>query len=153
MRFEPVYLPEDLRLHSPASAESTTTAATRATILLVEDDWQVRRVMERVLDRRGFRVVAASRGVDAVHVSDELLSEVDLLVTDVAMPGLDGPAVARALAARKPGLRALFVSGYADPAVVAESVAAMGGDFLTKPYTPDVLVARIRRLLASGPRL
>ena len=124
-------------------------AAPLATILLVEDDWQVRRLTERVLTRSGYRVLAAASGDEALQLSDAALAEVDLLVTDVVLPGLDGPSLVRLLAERKPDLRALLVSGYADPRLVAEAMNDIRGGFLQKPYTPDVLVGRIRELFAA----
>jgi DNA-binding NtrC family response regulator len=120
-----------------------------ATILLVEDDWQVRQLTERVLARHGYRVLAAASATEALELSDAMLAEVDLLVSDVGLPGLDGPSLVRILVRRRPGLRALLVSGYADPALIAEAVRDVPGGFLQKPYTPDVLIGRIRELCAA----
>ena len=125
------------------------SAAPQVTILLVEDDWQVRRLTERVLLRHGYRVLAAASATEALELTDATLAEVDLLVSDVGLPGLDGPSLVRILVQRRPGLRALLVSGYADPALIAEAMRDVPGGFLQKPYTPDVLLGRIRELFAA----
>jgi two-component system cell cycle sensor histidine kinase/response regulator CckA len=116
------------------------------TILLVEDDRQLRALMTRILERNGFHVVAASRGDEALAIGDDELATVALLITDVVMPGADGPTVVRELSARRPGLRHLFVSGYAEATMLDQGLT-VGAAFLAKPYTPDVLLARVRELL------
>jgi CheY-like chemotaxis protein len=120
-----------------------------ATILLVEDDRQLRWLMERVLTKKGYLVKSAAGGDEALELSAGDLAGVDLLVTDVVMPGLTGPAVAQALRKRRPGLRALFVSGYAQDAIQEQGLLDVSGSFLQKPYTPDMLIERVERLLAD----
>jgi CheY-like chemotaxis protein len=136
---------------APIAAQATMhegTPESRPTILLAEDDRQLRGLMERILTRSGYRVLTAARGDEALGVSDADLATVDLLVTDVVMPGADGPTVALALEARRPGLRTLFVSGYAESFVLQQGLRP-GAAFLAKPYTPEVLLARIRDQLAT----
>ena len=124
-------------------------AGPAATVLLVEDDGQIRPLMERILTGNGFRVIAAARGDEAIAVDDETLAAVDILVTDVMLPGADGPTVARALEARRPGLPHLLVSGYVEASVIWPDRPA-GASFLAKPYTPEALIARIREILAMA---
>jgi DNA-binding response OmpR family regulator len=107
--------------------------------------------MTRILERGGYRVLSAARGDEALAITDDNLATIALLVTDVVMPGADGPAVARELSARRPGLRHLFVSGYAETAMLDQGLK-VGASFLPKPYTPDALLTRIRELLAADEK-
>jgi PAS domain S-box-containing protein len=141
----PVLLPPPAAI---AVDTATSSVPTQPTILLAEDDRQLRGLMERILTRHGYRVLTAARGDEALAISDADLTRVELLVTDVVMPGADGPTVALALEARRPGLRTLFVSGYAESFVLQQGLRP-GAAFLAKPYTPEVLLARIQDQLGD----
>lgn len=109
--------------------------AGRGTALLVEDDGAVRDLIARHLARLGFQVLVARDGAEALRLARERGGQpLALLVTDVVMPGLSGPRLARALAEERPGLRTLFVSGYARDAETLREVLDSGARLLGKPF-------------------
>ncbi len=112
-------------------------------ILLVEDEIEVRRLLAEQLRRHGYRVTEAESGERALDSLESV--KPDLLITDVVMPGLSGPELARACRIRLPDLRVLYVSGYADTGIHS---LEDGAAFLSKPFAERVLLARVRRLLA-----
>ncbi len=116
------------------------------TVLLVEDDEGVRRVATDILRRQGYRVFAARGPAEAVALADGL-PELDLLVTDVVMPEMGGRALAEQIAALRPGVRVLFMSGYTDDAIVRHGVLEAEMEFLQKPLTPESLARRVREVL------
>jgi CheY-like chemotaxis protein len=119
------------------------------TVLLVEDEDNVRRFLVTALKNHGYRVVHASGGEDAIRVSGEFADRIDLLITDVAMPAIRGPELARRLRAQHSELRVLYISGYADPP--AEESADFGPDshFLQKPFEQRVLLQAVREALGE----
>ena len=121
------------------------------TVLLVEDEEQVRDITTRLLEVLGYRVLGAENGQDALRIF-KASPEIDLLMTDVVMRGLSGREVAEALLAQQPGLKVLFQSGYADDAVVRWGVLQAQVAFLKKPFTLEVLARKIREIL-DGPLL
>jgi PAS domain S-box-containing protein len=121
-------------------------------LLLVEDDAAVRGLSRRVLAAHGYRVLEATDGPDALRVGAEHAGVIDLLVTDVIMPGLSGREVADRLTRQRPGLRVLFVSGYTDDTLAPHRVLGVDGAFLPKPFTPDMLARKVRELLDRGRR-
>ncbi len=118
------------------------------TILVAEDDRQVREVVVQALARAGHMVIEAADPSDALATSAERLRSLDLLVTDIVMPGIRGDEVARRLRARRPDLRVLFMSGY-----TGEDFAGGGEDpatgFLAKPFSPGALLDAVDGLLAA----
>ena len=120
-------------------------------ILLVEDDPLVRDVTVGALEGAGYRVLVASDGDAALGIVETGSAKPDLLVTDVVMPGLGGRAVADRLRRREPGVRVLFLSGYAPEAPFHAAEFEPGMGFLAKPYTPTILLDRIRKLLDATP--
>jgi two-component system cell cycle sensor histidine kinase/response regulator CckA len=134
---------------SPASAAADRERAAAGgdeLVLLVEDDDTVRRVTARVLSGKGYRVVTARDGVEALHVLERLDRSPDLLLTDVVMPNLDGAELAARVIARHPRTKILFSSGYIDESITLRGVSS-GSAFLQKPCSPAVLVARVREML------
>jgi two-component system cell cycle sensor histidine kinase/response regulator CckA len=95
-------------------------------------------------------VVSAGSGDEALALRDSHASEIDLLVTDIVMPGLTGPQVARAFRAVRPRLPVLFMSGYADEVVAHDGMQAAEGAFIAKPFTPAAFLAKVRALLPPG---
>jgi two-component system, cell cycle sensor histidine kinase and response regulator CckA len=121
------------------------------TILLVEDDATVRRLARRVLDRRGYRVLEAASGADALKVWEAERRGVHLLLTDLVMPGgMSGHDLARELCARQPALKVIYTSGYSDDIVNRRLQLDPGSDMLQKPYAADQLATVVRRCL-DGP--
>ncbi|HXQ44583.1 MAG TPA: GAF domain-containing protein [Acidimicrobiales bacterium] len=116
-------------------------------ILLVEDEEELRRLAVRELDRRGYAVVVASGGAEALEVARSLDGRIDLLVTDVVMPGMSGVELAARANELWPLLPVLFVSGHLDEGSVGRQRMAEDADLLAKPFTPDQLGHRVRQAL------
>jgi CheY-like chemotaxis protein len=117
------------------------------TILLVEDEGGVRELAARSLRSRGYHVLAATDGVDALRTIDGTGVRLDLLLTDVVMPRLGGPELVATLRPRYPDLKVLFMSGYTDDAMVRRGIRDAGAAFLQKPYTPHGLAQKVRDVL------
>jgi len=122
------------------------------TILLVEDEEAVRAVIRKMLLANGYAVLDARHGRDALQVAARHRGTIDLLVTDVVMPEMGGRELAERLAAQRPELRVLFISGYTSDEVLRKGVGTEGA-FVQKPFTSDVLLRSIRARLADpvGP--
>jgi CheY-like chemotaxis protein len=116
------------------------------TVLLVDDEPTIRKVLQRVLERAGFCVLIASNADEAIVAAAEHAGAIDLLVTDVVMPATDGTELARLLCERYPELRVLFVSGYPGGGVKGQSVPP-SAEFLTKPFSPSALADKIASVL------
>jgi two-component system cell cycle sensor histidine kinase/response regulator CckA len=121
------------------------------TILLAEDDDAVRAIAREALERAGYTVLAAPDGPGALALADAFAGSIDLLVTDVIMPGMNGLELAEALTARRPGLRVLYASGYTDNVLLDQGVLAPGVSLLDKPFTPAMLTARVAAMLGARP--
>ena len=117
------------------------------TVLLVEDEPEVRSLVQRILKTQGYTVVTAANPDEAVAVAREFKGKIEMMVTDVVMPGMSGRQLAERLARSRPEMRVLFVSGYTDDAVVRHGVIDQGTAFLQKPFTPTVLARKVREVL------
>ena len=117
------------------------------TVLVVEDEAGVRVLVESVLSRAGYAVILAGHPAEAVQIAADAERHIDLLITDVVMPDLNGAALARELCRARPSLRVLFMSGFADDAIEHHGVEAAGGTFLQKPFTSSDLARKVRDLL------
>jgi two-component system, cell cycle sensor histidine kinase and response regulator CckA len=127
----------------------TSAAAGRGeTVLCVEDEPAIRRIIERALTSRGYRVLLAASGEEALAIAAGE-QHIDLLVTDLRMPGLQGDDLARRIVVTHPGTRVLLMSGYADPGVAERNDAFA---MIAKPYTPDELLLRVREVLDATMR-
>ena len=115
-------------------------------ILLAEDDDSLRGFLARALERAGYDVVACADGDEAAAVLDQ---DWDLLLTDIVMPGLDGIEVARLAAQRHPGLRIMFITGFAAVALAAGEQAPAGAKVLSKPIHLRDLVVEVERMIAA----
>ena len=120
------------------------------TLLVVEDEAAVRRLLRRMLTSAGYELHLAGSGDEALALCAELPRPVDLLLTDVVMQGMGGVPLAAQLVERWPRLKVIFMSGYTDDAIVHEGVLEPGVDFLPKPFTKDQVLGRIRRALDGG---
>ncbi len=133
----------------PASARSEPEPGALATIVVVEDEEAVRRLVRQVLEAQGYQVLEAASGPDALASVERHGRPVDLLLTDVVMPRMTGRELARRLCERMPDLRVLFMSGYAGEIVL--DAASAPSAFLQKPFSPDELVQRVQELLRDKP--
>jgi PAS domain S-box-containing protein len=121
------------------------------TVLVVEDDEMVRALVGQALQAAGYRVLSAGDGDEALQLAHQHPSAIELMVTDVVMPGMNGPQLVERLHASRPETAILFISGYADSTVVRQQVLLAGSQFLQKPFTVESLLARVRILLDSAP--
>jgi PAS domain S-box-containing protein len=119
----------------------------RETVLVVEDEQQVLKIIESMLTRKGYTVVTANRGETAVAVSQEAAGPIDLLVTDVGIPGMDGSKVWEAVKRFHPGIEVLFISGYPEDFVSLQDIGDGKRIFLQKPFGSDILLRRVREIL------
>jgi two-component system cell cycle sensor histidine kinase/response regulator CckA len=145
-----IWLPEVEEAAEAAPVSAPTGAAApegSETILLVEDEDAVRGLLREVLEGAGYTVLQAASGAEALRVSRAHAGTVDLLLTDVVMPGMGGREMATLLAAQRPGLRVLFASGYTAEAIARHGVLEPGTDLIHKPFTPDALLRRVRERL------
>jgi two-component system cell cycle sensor histidine kinase/response regulator CckA len=144
-----IYLPLAVE-KSPAQAERTTSAKPSngaETILLVEDETRVRKLILGVLTGRGYKVMEATRGQEALRMARQHKGTIHLAVVDVVMPEMSGPDFIKQIAPQRPDMRVLYISGYTDEAIVHHGIAESGVAFLQKPFMPDALAAKVREVL------
>jgi CheY-like chemotaxis protein len=149
-----VYLPRCAEVPDPRSGVAPVSPVSRAsgTVLLVEDDEQVRSLARAVLEQNGYTVLAACDGVSALTLAERYPAMIDALVTDVVMPHMGGPELANRLAERMPGLPVLFISGYAEAASFGRGGLACDANVLMKPFGREVLLERLRVLIPAPVR-
>ncbi|MCA9558828.1 MAG: response regulator, partial [Myxococcales bacterium] len=155
-RFD-VFLPcrEDLSQHGVVPTPPPTmvdATQVRGRVLLCDDAEGVRRSVAEVLESRGFEVVVAGGGDEALALLEGPAAKVEALVTDVVMPGMDGPALARSVRQRRPGLPVLFITGYADHHDLAVHAADGPTAVVLKPFDGPRLVGALRSLLVKAER-
>jgi PAS domain S-box-containing protein len=148
-----VYLPRVEAPIEPINAPPPPTGSLRGseTILVVEDQDEVRTLTRRMLEARGYRALVAASGADALRIAAHAAGPIDLLVTDVIMPGMSGREVALLLEPAHAGMRVLFVSGYTDESIVRDGVLEPDITFLQKPFTAEALARKVREVL-DAPR-
>jgi hypothetical protein len=117
------------------------------TILLVEDEQSLREVTERMLSRHGYSVIAAKDGDDALCAARAHPGTIDLLLTDVIMPRMAGPQLARELRGERPETRVLLMSGFAGPILDAQGRMSGGMELLDKPFSAPALLAKVEQVL------
>ncbi len=121
------------------------------TVLMVEDEAPVRAVVHTMLQRLGFVVIVAAHAEEALRQSDACPGTIDLLLTDVIMPGLNGRQLAELLLQRRPGLRVLYMSGYTDDGLVQQLVQSADAAYLQKPFDFEALARKVRQAPAPSP--
>ncbi len=124
----------------------------RETILLVEDDDGVRRLISHVLQRRGYQVLEAESGESALRVFESSQTRIDLVLTDIVMPQMNGRELAEKLLELRPGLKIVFMSGYTDDVLLRTGSLKPGMTFLQKPLRPEILASKLREALDSSSK-
>ena len=119
------------------------------TVLIVEDDYGLRKLAQEILLSYGYRVLVAKNGEDALRISKEHEGQIHLLLTDVVMPRMGGKKLAERLQPLYPWMKVIYMSGYTDNAIVRHGVLAPELNFLEKPFTPEGLGHRVREVLES----
>ncbi len=144
-----IYLPcvETAEEPKTAARSSSGVTAGRETILLAEDEGSVRGLARHILAAHGYTVIEAKDGLEALEILCKHEGPVDLLLTDVVMPGMGGREVVMQAQTLRPGTSYLFMSGYTDDAVVLQGVFDHGTPFLHKPFTPEDLARKVREVL------
>jgi two-component system, cell cycle sensor histidine kinase and response regulator CckA len=138
-------LPEDIGKVAPAE----TVLRGGGTVLVVEDDEQLRRLTHRALASQGYTVLEADRGSTALDIARRHKGEIDLLLTDVIMPDTNGRKLAETIRAARPGIRVLYMSGYPDGAIASHGMLEAGVEYLAKPFTTEAVTRRVREVLAA----
>jgi len=140
--------------HVPAKVEQAVPAGRRThggeTVLVVEDEVALREVTRRILARHGYRVVTASHGAEAIELARNEPADIHLLITDVIMPEMLGREVAINVQAIRPGVRVLYMSGYAHPVLTSQGTLEAGVTLIEKPFTEAALLDRVRKVLDAG---
>jgi two-component system, cell cycle sensor histidine kinase and response regulator CckA len=144
-----ISLPRTEEQASEAEALSTETDACRGSevVLLVDDEEAVRSLARRILKAKGYKVLEAGSGEDALERSRKHSGRIDLLLTDVVMPGRSGPEIAQVLSRERPDLKVLYVSGYTDDDTFTRGLLETGVSFLQKPFGLEILARRVRDIL------
>lgn len=119
------------------------------TVLLVEDDEQVRGFIRGLLVHDGFRVLEAAAGAEGLRLAEEHGGEVDLLISDMLLPEMSGFDVAKTLLERDPKIKILFITGYVEGDIVQKCIGELGASFLDKPFQPHVLLNRVREAVGA----
>ena len=121
----------------------------KKTILVVDDEPEVRKLVGAMVSRYGFGVLTADTGDHAITLFKKKIDEIDLLLTDVVAPGMSGPMLADKLAELKPGLKVLFMSGYDNTKLVQHYVVEKGYELLPKPFTLEELGRKVEQVLGE----
>ena len=119
------------------------------TILLVEDEDAVRRLAKRILEGSGYRVIEARDGAAGLMAAGAHSGTIDMVLTDVVMPGMSGQELSSRMVALRPGVKVLYVSGYAEDAVKEHGKLLPNTAFLQKPLSPAALINKVREVLSS----
>jgi PAS domain S-box-containing protein len=144
-----IYLPrvEDAAEHSGPVKDPAAAAGGSETVLLVEDEESVRQLVRDTLAGKGYKVIEAPNGEAGLKVSEEHSGTIEILITDVVMPGIGGRELAQRVSAARPNIKVLFLSGYTEDAIIHEGVLEPGTAFLQKPFTLQMLSRKVREVL------
>jgi two-component system cell cycle sensor histidine kinase/response regulator CckA len=147
-----VYLPrveESAEELSPAKAQQNEAGGCE-TVLLVEDEESVRELVRLTLASRGYKVIEAENGECGLRLAEDCQERIDILITDVVMPGIGGRELAKRLLSLRPGISVLYLSGYTEDAVATQGALGPGTAFLQKPFTLQNLAKKVRDVLLSN---
>lgn len=136
---------------APAVIRGESSARGAETVLLVEDDRSVWELVRGVLSSNGYTVLYARNPQDAEKLCEEHRKKIDLLLTDVIMPGISGAELSKRLTANYPHLKVIFMSGYIDDSIVRQGVRRNEVSFLQKPFLPSSLARKVREVLDTAP--
>lgn len=139
-------------LPAPVVPAPLSVQAGTETVLVVEDAPELRSLIERILSRQGYTVLMAADADEALQLFDACAT-IDVLLTDVVLPGTSGPALSRQLVESRPDLKVIYMSGYAEDTIVQRGVLLPGLAFLSKPFTAGQLCLKVRRTLDAVPVL
>jgi PAS domain S-box-containing protein len=142
-----VHLPAAIGETDAPPAEELPAPRGAETILVVEDEAALRQIVREVLEESGYTVLDAAHGMAAHELCTRTPGTIDLLITDVVMPGIGGSELAALLRGERPDMRVLYISGYTDDAVVVHEVMTGNMPFLAKPFTPADLARKVREVL------
>ncbi len=131
----------------PAEVKEEVQSPGSETILVVEDEQTIRILIQRVLEMQGYQVFCASHAGEAEQTFARQVGKIDLLLTDVVMPGDSGPKLYQGLAVKHPLLKALFISGYTEQGIVQNDLLKLDMPFLQKPFEPSKLSQKVREVL------
>jgi CheY-like chemotaxis protein len=135
----------------PGAAPSSRTTGTQV-VLIVDDAEELRGLARRLLQRQGYTVLVAANAVEALAIFERNAS-IDVLLTDVVMPGSSGPELSAQLLALRPELRVLYMSGYTEDAIVHHGVLQPGVAFIHKPFSSETLGRKVREVLGAKPSI
>jgi PAS domain S-box-containing protein len=133
----------------PTSGSGEAVPDGRGTVLLVEDEDKVRAITSRILQSKGYTVLEARHPGEALDLFGQTAASINLVVTDVVMPDMNGPELVQHLLGQRPDLKVLFLSGYTDSAIFRHGLLDPGRDFLQKPFTPGALTRKVHELLCA----
>ncbi len=149
-----IYLPrleKSGEAHLVEHQKAATDHGGTETILLVEDDDTIRHMVSSILAKHGYKVIEAPTPHAAIAAAAQHIDGIDLLVTDVVLPGMSGPELVARMAKVHAGLKVLYMSGYTDDAVMQHGLLEAGTAFLQKPFTPDGFLRKVRAVLSENP--
>ncbi|HEY8483430.1 MAG TPA: response regulator, partial [Longimicrobiales bacterium] len=121
-------------------------------VLVVEDEDAVRTLIRKVLEQKGYTVLEARDGQEAIRLSEGHDGPIDLAISDMIMPGMGGRELAARLRSARPGLKVLFISGYTGFEIAKRGLLEPGTPMLEKPFTPQALARMVREVLGEGDR-
>ena len=123
----------------------------KGTVLVVEDQTEVRNFAVVVLKSKGYQVIAAGNAAEALAIWEQAGDRIHLVLADLVMPRMGGRELVERLSLLRPGIKALFMSGYTDDAIVRRGILDEGAHFIQKPFSPEELAEKIRTILDAAP--
>jgi CheY-like chemotaxis protein len=145
-----IFLPRtDAAPDKIVSDERRNGSPASGTVLLVEDETGVRQALQRILSAAGYTVLPAADGADALELFVARKGDIDLLITDLVMPGIGGRELARQCSALRGALKVIYLSGYTRDSLLSQETFEEGTEFIEKPFTRDAILDRISRVLRT----